>query len=91
MIIPDTLAKLVHGLMAEWKDHQVIANNDGKHRGTPEGTWVSVSGLRFSAFIFYMGQRLIKVVYERKLNNVKKRFNVLKNTSVTFMSFQCEF
>ena len=59
--------------MAEWKDHQVIVKNDGKHRGTHEGTWVPVSGLRFSAFIFCMGQRLIKVVYERKLNNVKKK------------------
>ena len=51
----------------------MIEKNDGKHRGAPEGTWVLVSGLRFSAFIFCMGQRLIKVVYERKLNNVKKK------------------
>ena len=28
--------------------------------------------LRFPTFIFFMGQRLIKVVYEKKLNNLVK-------------------
>lgn len=35
--IPDTLAKIVHGLIAEWKVDQVIAENDGT-----EGTLMPV-------------------------------------------------
>ena len=38
--------------------------------------------LRFSAFIFYMGLRYVKVVYEKISNNM--RFNFSKNTSVCF-------
>ena len=29
--IPDILTNVIHGLMAEWKVHQVIAKNDGKY------------------------------------------------------------
>ena len=36
--IPDALAKVAHELMAGWKVLQLIAKNDGKHRGAPEGT-----------------------------------------------------
>ena len=38
--IPDTLAKIGHGLIAEWRVHQVIAKNDGT-----EGTLVSLCGI----------------------------------------------
>ena len=68
--IPDTLAKIVHGLIAEWKVDQVIAENDGT-----KGTLMPVCyGIEIPYF-FCMGQRLIKVVYQRR-NNVKmsKRF-----------------
>ena len=30
------LAKVVRGLMAQWNVHQVIAENDGKHKGAPD-------------------------------------------------------
>ena len=43
--ISDTLTKVVHGLMAEGKVHQIIAKNDRKHKGELEGTWVPVSGV----------------------------------------------
>ena len=89
--IPDTLAKVVHGLVAEWKFHQMKAKNDVKH----EGTRVLLSRIESSCIYLLKGQRLIKVVYERNLNNVKKyvrnlnmweRFDVLKNTSIHFTS-----
>ena len=70
--IPDTLVKASYGLMTEWKVHQGIAKYDKKHRGASKGTWCLLVKLRFPAFIFCMGKRLIKVVYERKINNVKK-------------------
>ena len=66
--IPDILAKVVHGLVAEWKFHQMKAKNDVKH----EGTRVLLSRIESSCIYLLKGQRLIKVVYERNLNNVKK-------------------
>ena len=41
--------------------------------------------LRFPAFTFCMGQRLIKVMYERKLT-IWKRFDVSKNASIHLQS-----
>ena len=66
--IPDILAKVVHGLVAEWKFHQMKAKNDVEH----EGTRVLLSRIESSCIYLLKGQRLIKVVYERNLNNVKK-------------------
>ena len=65
------MVKVVHGLVSEWKVHQVIAKNDGKHRAAPLVTWMPVSGIEISCISFFIGQRLIKVVCERKLNIVK--------------------
>ena len=45
------MAKVVHGLMAEWKAHQMIAKNEGKQRVAPEGTLLVE--LRFPALFFY--------------------------------------
>ena len=53
--IPDTLAKLVHGLMSDWKVLQVIANTDGKHRDAPERTWVLVGGTEITNIYFLYG------------------------------------
>ena len=58
--------------MSEWKVHQVIAKNDGKHRAAPLVTWAPVSGTEIPCISFFIGQRLRKVVRERKLNVVKK-------------------
>ena len=59
--------------MAEWwKFHRVIEKHDGKHIGAPEGSLLSVIGIEVLCIFFCMGQRLIKIVYGRKLNNVKK-------------------
>ena len=64
--------KVVHELMVKWKVLQVIANIDQKYRGKSEGTWVSVSGIEIPTFTFCGGKKLMKEVYQRKLNNVKK-------------------
>ena len=77
--IPDILAKVVHGLVAEWKFHQMKAKNDGEHRGEPEGTRVLLSRIENSCIYLLIGQRLIKVVYERNLNNMKKYVRNLNN------------
>ena len=77
--IPDTLAKVVHGLVAEWKFHQMKAKNDGEHRGEPEGTRVLLSRIENSCIYLLIGQRVIKVVYERNLNNMKKYVRNLNN------------
>ena len=44
-----------------WNFLQVIAKIDGKNRVAPEGTLMPE--LEFPAFIFFLGQRSIKVVY----------------------------
>ena len=36
--IPDTMAKVVQGLISECKFNQLIVKFDGKHRGAPEET-----------------------------------------------------
>ena len=47
--IPDTLAKIVHGLIAEWKVDQVIAENDGT-----KGTLMPVCyGIEIPYFFLY--------------------------------------
>lgn len=38
--IPYVLAKIVDGLMSEWKNLQVIDEIDWKHRVSLKGTWV---------------------------------------------------
>ena len=56
----------------------------GKHRGVPGGTKVLVMELRFNFPInFSMVQRLIKVLYEKKLNNVIE-IECVKNASINF-------
>ena len=40
--IPDSLIKVVHELISEWKVLQAGTNIDGKHRGAPWVTWVPV-------------------------------------------------
>ena len=51
----------------------MTAKNDGKHTGETEGTWVPVIGIETPCIYFHcMEQRLIKIVYGRKLNNAKK-------------------
>ena len=77
--IPDTLAKVLHGLVAEWKFHQMKAKNDMKHRREPKGTRVLLSRIGNSCIYLLIGQRFIKVVYERNLNNVKKYVRNLNN------------
>lgn len=71
MGISYTFAKIVNRLKLEWKENQVIAKIDEKHTGTPEETWVYVDGYEIPTFTFCMGKKLIKLVYERKLNNEK--------------------
>ena len=38
----------------------------------PEGTWVPGGGIEISCICFSNRQRFIKVVYEKKLDNVKE-------------------
>lgn len=38
--IPYVLAKIVDGLMSEWKVLQVLDEIDWKHSVSPEATWV---------------------------------------------------
>ena len=71
--IPDPLVKAVDGLMSEWKDLQVIDKIDVKNMVPPEEARVPVVELRFLAsIIICMGQRFIKVMFKKKLNNTKK-------------------
>ena len=60
MHTPDTLAKVVHGLMSEWKVFQVIATIDGKHIGAPEETWVPVGGINMTFFYLLYGVKVHK-------------------------------
>ena len=55
-----TEAKIVHGLMEEWKFHQVIAKNDGKYRGTAEGTWMPINGIEIPCIYFLYGAKAHK-------------------------------
>ena len=51
--IPDTMAKVVHGLISEYKVNQLIVKFDGKYRGAPEETWTRVGEIVLSPFIFF--------------------------------------
>ena len=62
-----TLAKVVHGLMVEWKFQQVIAKNDGKYRGTAEGTWVPVRGIEIPCIYFLYGPKAHKSNVREKI------------------------
>ena len=42
---PDTIAKVVHGMMSEWKVLPFIVKIDRKHRGAGKGPWVPVGGI----------------------------------------------
>ena len=55
--IPDALAKVAHELMAGWKVLQLIAKNDGKHRGAPEGTQVNASRIEITCIYFLYGAK----------------------------------
>ena len=70
--IPDTVAKLFHGLMPEWKFLQLIAKIYEKHRGVTEEKWVPVGGIDISCFYFLHEVKAPKVVYEKKSNSVKE-------------------
>ena len=70
--ILDALTKEVDGLMSEWRDLQVIDKVDLKKTGCnlrEEG--YLVVELRFAIFMFCVGQRFIKVIYEKKVNNIE--------------------
>ena len=82
--IPNTLAKIVHGMMSEWMVLQVRAKTDGKHKGVAEGAWVSIGEIQVSCFYFLYAVKVYKFMYEKKPNNMKKIFNVLKSTSIHF-------
>ena len=56
--IPDTMAKVVHGLISEWKVLQVRVKIDGKHGSAPGGTLVSVAGIEISCFNFFYGVKV---------------------------------
>ena len=49
----------------------MIAKIVEKRTGALEETWVYVDGYEIPTFTFCMGEKLIKLVYERKLNNEK--------------------
>ena len=53
------------------KGKSSVAKIDEKHTGAPEETCVYVDGYEIPTFTFCMGKKLIKLVYERKLNNEK--------------------
>ena len=82
--ILNTLAKIVHGMMSEWMVLQVRAKTGGKHKGAAEGAWVSIGEIQVSCFYFLYAVKVYKFMYEKKSNNVKKIFNVLKTTSIHF-------
>ena len=53
--IPDALAKLVHGLMSEWKVLQVIVKTTWKHRCALKGTWVHDGEIGIPCIYFLCG------------------------------------
>ena len=58
--IPDSMAKVTHGLMSEWKVLQLIVKIEVKHRSAPEGTWVPIGGIQISCFYFLYGVKFHK-------------------------------
>ena len=76
--IPDTLANIVHRLMAEWKVHQVILKKDGKHTGAPEGTSMSVSGIKIPCIYFLYGAKARKSSAREKIKQCQKDLNSKK-------------
>ena len=70
--ISDALAKVVDGLVSNWKDFQVIGEVDEKIRVPLERQKCPVVEFRFPRFILCRWQRLMKVTYEKKLNDIKK-------------------
>ena len=69
------MAKIGNGLMPEWKDLQVIDKVDVKIRVPPEGTWVAGGGIEIPYiyfFFFCMEQRFVKLMYEKKMKNIRK-------------------
>ena len=65
------MAKVVHGLISEWKDLKVIDKVDVKNRVPSEEREYLVVEMRFPTFVSCMKQRFIKVTYEKKLSNIK--------------------
>ena len=53
--------------MVEWKFQQVIAKNDGKYRGTAEGTWVPVRGIEIPCIYFLYGPKAHKSNVREKI------------------------
>ena len=52
----------------------MILKNDGKRRGPHEETQLPVSGIEINCIHFLYRQGIIKVVYERKLNSLEKKY-----------------
>ena len=69
--IPDTLAKIVHGVMSEWMVLQVRAKTDAKHNGAAERAWVSIGEIEIPCCYFLYAVKVYKFMYEKKSNNVK--------------------
>lgn len=69
--IPNAVAKVVDGLMSEWKDIQVREKVDVENKVPPKRKRVPVRRIEIP-YIFCMGQKFIKVMYEKKLSNIKK-------------------
>lgn len=59
ILILDALAKAVHGLLSWWKVLHVIAKIDGKHRDTPEATWMFGGGIEIPCIYFFYGANSI--------------------------------
>ena len=58
--IPDALAKLVHGVMSEWKILQMIDKIDEKHKIAPEGTCMPGGGIGIACIYILYGAKIYK-------------------------------
>ena len=68
--IPDALAKLVHGVMSEWKILQMIDKIDEKHKIAPEGTCMPGGGIGIACIYILYGAKIQKKCM-KILNNLK--------------------
>ena len=77
--IPDALAKLVHGVMSEWKILQMIDKIDEKHKIAPEGTCMPGGGIGIVCIYILYGAKNYKTNLWEKI-----KWLILKSTSIYF-------
>ena len=69
---PDTIAKVVHGMMSEWKVLPLIVKIDRKHRGAGKGPWVPVGGIEISCNYFLYWVKVHKSSVSEKIKQYER-------------------